>query len=220
MIALCPEHAHKADNGSFTDDQLRELKREGRSRAALVRGRFDWMRQDLLAVVGKNFFYQESILFQINDTPCIWFDRDEDGYLLLNFKMPTISGQPRAQIERNFWNVLPAVDEIVCPPNGRLIEVAYADGDKFRAEFFNADSPGFLGKKYPPLAPRDWYDMIQFPVTVVELWETAAGTPIEFGPKSFRMGNSSWTDCFSAGNGKGAMRVNVSPNVFSMLFPS
>jgi hypothetical protein len=44
MIALCREHADKADHGSFTDDQLRELKQEGRSRAAEVRGRFDWMR--------------------------------------------------------------------------------------------------------------------------------------------------------------------------------
>jgi hypothetical protein len=46
MIAVCREHADKADHGSFTDDQLRELKREGRSRASQVRGRFDWMRQD------------------------------------------------------------------------------------------------------------------------------------------------------------------------------
>jgi hypothetical protein len=50
MIALCRAHADKADHESFTDDQLRELKRVGRLRAAEVRGRFDWMRQDLLSV--------------------------------------------------------------------------------------------------------------------------------------------------------------------------
>ncbi len=116
MIALCREHADKADHGAFTDDQLRELKREGRSRAAQVRGRFDWMRQDLLAVVGGNFYYEQRVIFQLGEIPCIWFDRDEAGYLLLNFKMPTISGRARAQIDQNFWSITPAVEKVICPP--------------------------------------------------------------------------------------------------------
>jgi len=219
MIALCRPHADKADNGSFTDDQLRELKREGRSRAALVRGQFDWMRRDLLAVVGGNFYYEQSVIFQIGDIPCIWFDRDEDGYLLLNFRMPTISGQSRAQIERNFWSVSPAVDKVVCPPHGRLIQVVYPNGDKFRAEFFDADSSEILDKKYPPLVQRDWYARVQFPLAVVELWETAAGTSIEFGPKSSRLSGVQMTDGFSSRNGGAAIRLNVNPAQLSMLFP-
>jgi len=220
MIALCREHADKADNGAFTDDQLRELKREGKSRAAQARGRFDWMRQDLLSVVGRNFFYEQRVIFQIAEVPCIWFDRDEAGYLLLNFKMPTISSCPRAQIDQNFWSVPPAVDEVICPPSGRLIEVKYPNGDKFRAEFFNAYSPNELDRKYPPSSPRQWYSALQFPLTVVELWETAVGTNIEFGPKFSRLGGIQMIDCFSTRNGGAGIRIDVSPEQLAALFPS
>lgn len=219
MIALCREHADKADHGSFTDDQLRELKQKGRSRSAEVRGHFDWMRQDLLAVVGGNFFYEQRVIFQLGETPCIWFDRDEGGYLLLNFKMPTTSGSRRAQIEQNFWSVTTAVEEVICPPSGKLVEINYPNGDRFRAEFYNADSSAEVDRRHPPAVPRRWYGNVHFPVTVVELWETAAGTNIEFGPKFSRLGGVQMTDCFSARNGGAGIRMDVSPAQIEMLFP-
>ena len=154
MIALCRVHADQADHGAFTDNQLRRLKREGRSKAAEVRGKFNWMRQDLLAVVGGNFFYRQKVIFELSGVPCIWFDRDDENSLLLNFKMPTIAGRPRAQIDQNFWSVSPAVHEVICPPNGRLIEVNYRNGDKFRAAFFNIPSPDFLHGRYPESSTR------------------------------------------------------------------
>jgi hypothetical protein len=170
-------------------------------------------------VVGGNFFYEQRVIFQLGEIPCIWFDRDEDGYLLLNFKMPTIGGRSRAQIDQNFWSVTPAVEEVICPPNGRLIEVKYPNGDKFRAEFYNADSSDELDKRYPPLTPRRWYGAVQFPVTVVELWETAAGTNIEFGPKFSRLGGVQMTDGFSARNGGAGIRIDVNPAQLAALFP-
>src|SRR3990172_955656 len=51
MIALCGEHHAKADVGAFTREQLREFKRGAIERAEEVKGRFDWMRHSLLAVV-------------------------------------------------------------------------------------------------------------------------------------------------------------------------
>jgi hypothetical protein len=169
--------------------------------------------------VGSNFFYEQPVMFQIDDIPCIWFDRDEDGYILLSFKMPTFSGQPRAQIERNFWSVSPAIEELICPPSGRLIEVTYSNGDKFRAEFFDADSPDVLDEKYPARGRRLWYDRVRFPVTVVELWETAAGSMIEFGPKFSRMGNNEIVGAFSARNGTAGIQLNVSPAELLRIFP-
>ncbi|WP_284752169.1 hypothetical protein [Arthrobacter sp. efr-133-R2A-120] len=66
MIALCREHADKADNRSYTDDQLRTLKKEGKGRGKSVSGRFDWMRQEMIAVVGGNAFLDapEDIIVQ------------------------------------------------------------------------------------------------------------------------------------------------------------
>jgi hypothetical protein len=115
MIALCRPHADKADNGSFTDEQLRELKAKGKTRGIEAQGRFDWMRQDLLAVAGTNFCYRTDIIFQIGETRCIWFERDENGYLLLNFMMPTLSDRPRARIKQNFWQAGLGADEVICP---------------------------------------------------------------------------------------------------------
>jgi hypothetical protein len=177
------------------------------------------MRQDLLAVVGTNFHYEQRVIFQIGDVPCIWFNRDEAGYLLLNFKMPTLAGRPRAQIDRNFWRVSPSVDKVICPPNGRLIEVKYPNGDQFRAEFFNADSPDGLDKRYPPRWSRGWYGKAKFPLTVVELWETAAGTNIEFGPQFSRIGNGMVTEVFMRGNSAG-IRLNVTPEQLAALSSS
>ncbi len=101
MIALCQEHAAKADNGSFTDEQLRELKAVGAARAGEVRGRFDWMRQKILGVIGGIFYYETQVLVQVGTVRTIWFERDMNGYLLLNVRMPTTSGSERARVENN-----------------------------------------------------------------------------------------------------------------------
>jgi hypothetical protein len=220
MIALCREHADKADHSSFTDDQLRKLKLEGKIRGLEVRGRFDWMRQDLLAVVGGNFFYRTSVILELGTTRCIWFDRDEEGYLLLNFKMPTISGQARAQIDQNIWSVAPQVNEVVCPPSGRLVEVSYSNGDKFRAEFYDVASPDALAARYPTSSTANWSGDLNFPATAVEIWETTAGTSIEFGPRFSRLpGNNIFTDCFSI-DCRAAFHVDVSAADLARIFPS
>ena len=151
MIALCREHADKADHGAYTTEQLRDLKRAFDPAKRLdVRGRFDWMRRDLLAVVGGNFYYRCPVILKIGDRACIWFNRDEEGYLLLNFLMPTVTGEPRATIQGNYWTVTTRADEILCPPSGRLLQVSYPNGDLFKAEFFTAHTPTELTTRFPP----------------------------------------------------------------------
>ena len=150
MIALCNEHANKADNGSFTDDQLRKLKAEGRARGLAARGRFDWMRNELLALVGGTFFYKCPLILRVGEVNCIWFTRDDDNYLLVNLRMPSLASRPRAQIEENVWTVLPyGAKEVVVPPHGRLVQVDYENGDRFKAEFREIKSADELQERYP-----------------------------------------------------------------------
>ena len=217
MIALCWEHAHKADHGAYTDDQVREMKRDGKARAGQVRGRFDWMRRELLARVGGNFYYETPVIFQVGAIPCVWFDRDDDGYLLLNFRMPTLSGEPRASIEQNFWSAPPGVEEIVCPPSGRIVSVRYQSGDQFRAEFFSADTPEALIARYPGASGHPWASRVRFPLTVVEVWETAAGSAVEFGPHSSRIGGINMTECVVSRSRAGIM-VEASQAETARLF--
>src|SRR5207245_3375537 len=77
MVALCVEHANKADVGAFTKEQLTAFKREGGLRSDAVRGRFDWMRRELLAVVGGNFYYHCPVILEIGDRTAIWFSGHE-----------------------------------------------------------------------------------------------------------------------------------------------
>jgi hypothetical protein len=127
MIALCAEHHSMADAGAFTQEQLRQFKEAGARRAEEVRGRFEWMRRDVLWVVGGNFYYETPVIFQFRDEPVVWFKRDEDGYLLLNLKMLTTSSEERATIEDNFWIGQGPIDDLESPPHGRILEVRYME---------------------------------------------------------------------------------------------
>jgi hypothetical protein len=162
------------------------------------------------------------VIFQIGDVRCIWLDRDDEGYLQLNFRMPTNTGRPGAEIEQNFWKVVPAVDEVISPPNGRLVEVSYHNGDKFRAEFFDIESPDALDSRYPQADTRRWSGRLEFPITAIELWETAAGTSIEFGPNFSRVGGAHITNFFAfyaQENAKAAILLTPSKEELMMLFP-
>lgn len=217
MIALCLDHASRADAGAFTDDQLRTLKREGRRRAEEIKGRFDWMRYELLAAVGGNFFYQCPVIFQINDRQCIWFERDEEGYLQLNFRMPSISAEPRARIRNNDWIVPPDAADVVCPPRGRMLEIRYANDDRLKIEFFPIESAQALADRYPDANVQTWAPRIAFPSTGVEISEKVSGTIIEFGPRWTRIVGSIIANTFMMNIGGAAIQFGVSPADLAQL---
>jgi hypothetical protein len=201
MIALCGEHHAKADAGAFSADQLRHLKEGGATRSEEVRGRFDWMRRELLAVVGGNFYYRTPVIFQFRKERAIWFNRDPDGYLLLNFRMLTTSGQPCIRIEDNSWLPRGDPDDLECPPSGKLLKVSYDNGDFLRIEFFEADSIEFLQRRYPDARPSDWD--LPFPITLVEVHNRVGGTTVEFGPKGTKLGGIAVTGMFAENCGAG-----------------
>src|SRR5687767_11098961 len=71
MIALCGEHHAKAHAGAFTVDQLRSFKALDANTVRTIEGRFDWMRNDLLIVVGGNFYHETPVAVQIRGTPVV-----------------------------------------------------------------------------------------------------------------------------------------------------
>lgn len=197
MIALCREHHDKAEAGAFTKDQLRQFKVEGQWRADEVRGRFDWMRREILAVVGGNFYLETPVIVAYQGKPLIWFKRDPDGYLLLNFQMLTMSEHPRVSLEDNYWSAGGNPDDLVSPPSGRLLEVSYSNGDRLRIEFLELDFAEHFEARYPDamlIATQ-----IAFPITAVELQQGVGGTEIEFGPREKRWGRGGgMRNCFAA----------------------
>jgi hypothetical protein len=196
MIALCGEHHAMADGGAFTKEQLHDFKRRGAERAQELRGQFAWMRHSLLAVLGGNFYYETPVIFEFRGQPVIWFNRDEDGYLLLNILMLTASGEPRMQIQDNFWLSRGNPDDLESPPSGKLLSARYSNGDALKIEFFELESAAAARTRYAEAQLERW--PIPFPITAVEVCNRVGGTDIEFGPRETRLpGGRGMRNCLS-----------------------
>ncbi|HVA18691.1 MAG TPA: hypothetical protein VMU55_00785 [Solirubrobacteraceae bacterium] len=205
MIALCGLHHPQADSGAFTINQLREFKAMGEQRNQEVGARFEWMRQDLLAVVGGNFYFATPIPLRFRNTNVVAFTRDEQDRLLLETNMLSTSHDPRMTIQENFWVVRGKPVDLECPPNGRLVTADYANGDKLRVEFIPDLTLNALASRYPDADIARW-DRAQLPqeLAVVEIHMRVGGTEIEFGPRETRLqGNNIMRNCFMAHCGVG-----------------
>lgn len=194
MLALCDEHHSKADAGAFTVDQRRTFKRRGAERAQEVKGRFDWMRHRLLVVAGSNFYYETPVILQILGVRYIWLSRDDEGYLLLNIRIPNSSGYQRIRIEDNFWLSRGTPDDLKSPPSGKLLSVKYSNGDMLRVEFTELSSLGTASRRYP-YAPVVRWDL-SFPITAVEVSMEIPEVGIKFSPEETIIGTSGLRSSF------------------------
>jgi hypothetical protein len=67
-----------------------------------VRGRFDWLRRDLVVVAGGSFFLETPRVLECFGVGLIFFRRDLDGYWLLNLDLNTLSKE-HLIVEDNDW---------------------------------------------------------------------------------------------------------------------
>lgn len=201
MVALCREHHIQADHGAFTVEQIHDFKKDAKENWAQVRGKFNWMRNRLLAVVGGNFFYETPIIFQFKGKPIIWFERDANDYLLLNLYMLTTANQPRAYIRNNEWFNTGGEEDIECPPSAKRLRISYPNGDLVSVEFFELATTSDAKKKYPEASVERWG--ITFPITAVEVTNKVAGSGLEFNAKETKFFTSVMKNCFSSHCGAG-----------------
>ncbi len=178
MIALCAEHHKKADAGAFTREQLRELKLN-RVNAERVRGSFDWLRNDLLAVVGGMFHYQTQKIIHVDGIEVVRLTRDAEGYLRLNVKMLSLSPDQRAVIEDSDWLNIGKPADLESPPNGKRLRISYDTGDRLGVEFRVLDSADAAVERYG----ADVLRHLAYPLTAVEVEMKVAGTSLELGPR-------------------------------------
>jgi hypothetical protein len=203
MIALCGLHHPQADRGVFTVEQLREFKEMGAERNQEVGTRLEWMREDLLAVVGGNFYYATPVPVRFRDTNVVAFTRDEQGRLLLETNMLSTSHDPRMTIQESFWLVRGNPIDLECPPNGRLVTADYANGDKLRVEFIPDLTPSTLASRYPDSIGNWNWEQLPQQLAAVEIQMRVGGTEIEFGPRETRMQGGVMRNCFSSHCGVG-----------------
>ena len=174
MIALCAQHHKKADGGAYTVEQLHTLKKD-KTNAALVKGNLDWLRKDLLAVVGGNFYYETLRIITIDDIDLVSLKRDKEGYLRLNINMLSLESEERLIIKDSSWENVGSPLDLRSPPQGKELEIKYTNGDFLYLRFIELESLEQAKKKYK----TDIFKDILFPITAVEVEMTIAGTNIE-----------------------------------------
>lgn len=203
MIALCRTHHDQADNGAFTKEQLTLLKEPKKN---IVHAKFNWLRNKILVNVGGNYHYDVTDAISMDGQRWIWFDRDSQNNLLLNFSMPSTDSKPRSFIKQNVWYELGHAEDITCPPHGRLLKVKFANGDTFKIEYNEIKSGSDLLKKYPnaptsvtgiespeidklraegKIIPRQECQ-IEYPVTVIEISVKLKDGGIMITPSKFK----------------------------------
>jgi hypothetical protein len=197
MIALCSIHHPMADGGAFTNDQLRQMKKEGAPEGS-VQGRFQWLRNKLLAIVGGSLYYKVDTILVFRGERAIWFNRDDHGYLLLNARMITGSSNPRLRLDDNDWIVWGEPSNFDCPPSGKRIYAKYDNGDELTVEFHELADASEGASRHPNV-PSDRWPRIDFPITVVEVQSEIGGTGLGFGPTWTRLPGLHLKDGFFVG---------------------
>jgi hypothetical protein len=194
MIALCREHHIQADHGAFTKEQFRKLKKHGNENWKAIKGEFNWLRNKLLVYVAGNFYYNTDIPIEFNGEPLIWFNRNKEGYLLLNLNMLTASGRPRAYLRDNEWFNTGHAEDIECPPSAKRLEIQYENGDRLKIEYIELLSLDEAHSKYS----KDiiGFSEVVFPVTAVEVSIDVANTDLHIVPSKALFG-SNMTGCFA-----------------------
>jgi hypothetical protein len=183
MIALCATHHAKA--AAWTVEQCRAMKSVPPDRPD-IRGKFEWMRDDILAVIGGSFYYETPNMVVFRDTPMIWFNRDDQRRLLLNFRVLTASREPRMRLEDNDWIIRGNPIDVESPPNGSRLRVRYDNGDDVSIRFREWNDTSSLGGVYP--RALDLGERLRFPLVTAEITFEVGGTDISFSPTVTRLG--------------------------------
>lgn len=198
MIALCATHHAKAD--AWSVEQVRELKATA-TQPSEVTGRFEWMRDDVLAVVGGNYYYETPNMVVFRGDPLIWFRRDEKRRLLLNLNMLSLSGAPRTSLVDNDWFLRGNPIDVESPPNGSFLRVRYENGDEVSVRFRQWADAKALGQVHHPSLRLG--EELRFPLVTAEIAMHVGGTDFNFGPNETRFGGAMISGCVTSHCGAG-----------------
>jgi len=105
MIAMCLAHHKMADAGTWSDEQLRYMKRQPFLTGDRVGGRLEWLRRDVFIQAGSNVALNPGVVLQVGEQKAMWTSRGPDGYLRFNFRIIDQHGAELLHLEDNEWIV-------------------------------------------------------------------------------------------------------------------
>jgi hypothetical protein len=115
--------------------------------------------------------------------------RDNEGYLRLSINMLSINAEERLIVEDNSWENIGNPIDLRCPPQGKELEIKYANGDFLYLKFIELNSPDEASRKYNNSMLKN-NDSIKFPITAVEVNMNIGGTNIQLSPESTTFGGN------------------------------
>lgn len=210
MIALCEEHHTKAGAGAFTLEQLREMKASPYAKTAAVSGRFDWRRNQIVAVIGGNFYVETPTMVQVGDQPAVTQRRDDQGILQLSLDMVTTTSDPRLRMVDHEWYLIGSPIEFDSPVSGKRIHALYGNGDELTIDFWEAKNVQQVLDRYSYLdvtVPPNW---LAYPLTFAEIQMHIGGTTLGFTKASTETGNVSVSGGWTS-NALIGFRIDVIP---------
>jgi len=124
IIALCLAHHCQADQGTFTSDQLRQMKRTPylKQLKEPPRGYFNWKRELLLSRVGRMWGIECDVPLTIAGEKVIWISKTEEGHSKLNLEIRDSNGNQLFSMRDNDWLFYAPVNDIYCKPSGIALE--------------------------------------------------------------------------------------------------
>jgi len=130
---LCRDHAPEADapedaQGAFTKKQLREMKKNPFIKENDVKGKFSWLRREIICMPGGNIIYNPDIILEVGNEKILWMEKDDEGFHRLNLIVKDTRGNTVLEIRNNDWIAeTKGALEIVCPPSGKILRIKSKD---------------------------------------------------------------------------------------------
>jgi hypothetical protein len=124
MIALCLHHHKAADNGAFTINQLKQMKKKPfLSQKSLLRGQIAWRRKHILFDVGSNYYIGANNIFIRGEERLIWLSRNQKGEIMINFDIRDKNGIVVFSMRNNDWIASTSLKDIESPPAMKYIKI-------------------------------------------------------------------------------------------------
>ncbi|MCP3942536.1 MAG: hypothetical protein GY710_13760 [Desulfobacteraceae bacterium] len=123
MIALCLHHHKQADVGTYTNEQLFELKKDPYLKQGdTIEGEFNWRRKDILINAGSNIYCGPQMIYLTKDEPLFWLSTDENSHVVLNLDIKDDSGEIIFSMRENDWIITSDLKNIECIPSGKSLK--------------------------------------------------------------------------------------------------
>ena len=123
MIALCLHHHKQADVGTYTNEQLLELKKNPYLKQGdSIEGEFNWKRKEILIDAGSNIYCGPQMIYLTKDEPLLWMSNDENSHVVLNLDIKDNDGCVIFSMRENDWVITSDLKNIECIPSGKSLK--------------------------------------------------------------------------------------------------